>query len=226
MNNPEKSKEKITRRTRPKTIRLFSVIFICLILFFSACKCPQVNYIGRYALDTIQGKDPYIRTTDNPDWAIKLDVSGLSNLHKVSESLYRGAQPGKEGIQELKKLGIKTVINLRSDQSDEKMLKDSGIVYKAIPMAASDPKVEDVITFLNIISDSNSAPVFIHCRYGADRTGLMCAVYRIFVQGWSKENAIEEMTKGGYGFHSIWLNLADFIRKMNVNEIKQKAGLI
>ena len=226
MNISENPAKKISRKTRQKSLRLFSVIFICLILFFSACKCPQINYIGRYALDTIQGKNPYIRTVDNPDWAIKLDAPGLSNLHKVSNSLYRGAQPGKEGIQELKKLGIKTVINLRSDQSDREMLKDSGIVYKAIPMAASDPKVEDVITFLNIITDSNSAPVFIHCRYGADRTGMMCAIYRIFIQGWSKQNAIEEMRKGGYGFHSIWGNLADFIREMNVDEIKQKAGLI
>ncbi|MEJ2649050.1 MAG: hypothetical protein P8016_11670 [Sedimentisphaerales bacterium] len=213
MNISENPAKKISRKTRQKSLRLFSVIFICLILFFSACKCPQINYIGRYALDTIQGKNPYIRTVDNPDWAIKLDAPGLSNLHKVSNSLYRGAQPGKEGIQELKKLGIKTVINLRSDQSDREMLKDSGIVYKAIPMAASDPKVEDVITFLNIITDSNSAPFFI-------------PIYRIFIQGWSKQNAIEEMRKGGYGFHSIWGNLADFIREMNVDEIKQKAGLI
>lgn len=226
MTDSETPVKKTTRKTRQKSLRLFSVIFICLILFFSACKCPQMNYIGRYALDTIQGKDPYIRTTDNPDWAVKLNVSGLSNLHKVSDNLYRGAQPDDEGIQELKKLGIKTVINLRSDQSDEKMLKDTGIAYKAIPMSAADPKVEDVITFLNIITDSNNTPVFVHCRYGADRTGMMCAVYRIFVQGWTKQNAIEEMQNGGYGFHSIWLNLADFIRKLNVDEIKQKAGLI
>jgi tyrosine-protein phosphatase SIW14 len=226
MNISENPAKKTSQRTRQKSLRLFSVIFICLILFFSACKCPQVNYIGRYALDTIQGKDPYIRATENPDWAIKLDIPSLSNLHKVSDNLYRGAQPDDEGIQELKKLGIKTVVNLRSDQSDEKMLKDSGIAYKAIPMSAADPKNEDVITFLKIITDSNNIPVFVHCRYGADRTGMMCAVYRIFVQGWSKQDAVEEMTKGGYGFHSIWLNLADFISKLNVDEIKQKAGLI
>ena len=225
MNIPEKSPQKTSLTARRKSLRLFSFIFICLILFFSACKCPQINYIGRYALDTIQGKDPYVRTIDNPDWAIKLEAPGLSNLHKVSDNLYRGAQPAEEGMQELKKLGVKTVINLRSDQSDAEMLKNSGITYKAIPMEASDPKTSEVIAFLNIIADSNNAPVFVHCRYGADRTGTMCAIYRIFIQNWSKEAAIQEMTKGGYGFHTIWLNLADFIRKLDIEEIKQKAGL-
>jgi tyrosine-protein phosphatase SIW14 len=225
MNKFEKPTEKISRKTRQKSLRLFSVVFICLILFFSACKCPQVDYIGRYALDIIEGKNPYVRTVDNPDWAVKLDEPGLSNLQKVSDDLYRGAQPTKEGIQELKKLGIKTVVNLRSDQSDVDMLKDSGIVYKAIPMSAAEPTIEEVVTFLRIISDSNNAPVFVHCRYGADRTGMMCALYRIFIQGWSKEAAIEEMTKGGFGFHSIWGNLVDFIRALNVNEVRQKAAL-
>ncbi len=223
MNDFEKTSKILSYKKRKKSLQLFSVIFICLILFFSSCKLPQLNYSGRYALDIISGKDSYIRTIDNPDWAIKLDVSGLSNLHKVSDVLYRGAQPPKEGIQELKKLGVKTVVNLRSDQSDVDMLKNSGIEYKAIPMSAAEPTIEEVVTFLHIISDSKSAPFFVHCRYGADRTGMMCAMYRIFIQGWSKDAAIEEMTKGGYGFHSIWGNLADFIRAMNIDEVRQKA---
>ncbi len=225
MNNPEQSNKKTSQRTRQKSLRLFSVIFICLILFFSACKCPQVNYIGRYALDIIHGKDPYVRIIDNPNWAQKLDLPGLSNLHKVSADLYRGAQPTKEGMQELKKLGIKTVINLRSDHSDLDEMENIDIDYKSIPMTAFNPKIDDVISFLNIVTDSNNTPVFVHCRYGADRTGMMCVIYRIFVQGWSKEEAIEEMTKGGYGFHSFWGNLADFIRKLNIDEIKRKTGL-
>lgn len=226
MINFEKSSDIKSFKATHRNLRLFPFIFICVILIFSDCGCLQLNYIGRYVLDTIEGKDSYIRTIDNPDWAVKLQEPGLPNLHKVSDVLYRGAQPKNEGIQELKKLDIKTVINLRSDQTDMKMLEDSGIAYKPIPMSAAEPAIEEVVTFLHIISDSNNAPVFVHCRYGADRTGMMCAVYRIFIQNWSKEAAIEEMTKGGYGFHSIWGNLADFIREMNVDEVKQKAALI
>jgi len=53
----------------------------------------------------------------------------------------------------------------------------------------------------------------------------MCTIYRIAVQGWSKEEAIEEMAKGGFGFHSIWQNLPDYVRKLDAQEIKQKSGL-
>ena len=225
MNNPENMTKKLTRRIKQKGLHPFAFIFICFILFFSSCKCPQLNYIGKYALDTIIGKDPYIRTIDNPDWALQLNAPGLPNLHKVSDDLYRGAQPKEEGILELKKMGVKTIINLRSNHSDRDIMKNSDISYKNIPMTAADPKIEDVITFLSIIKDSNNTPVFVHCRYGADRTGMMCAIYRIYVQGWKKENAIDEMTKGGYGFHSIWGNLADFIRDLKVDEIKQKAAV-
>jgi hypothetical protein len=53
----------------------------------------------------------------------------------------------------------------------------------------------------------------------------MCAIYRIAVQGWSREEAVEEMTKGGFGFHSIWQNLPDYINKVNIVEIKQSVSL-
>ena len=92
-------------------------------------------------------------------------------------------------------------------------------------MLPIDPDIEDVIRFLEIVSDSNNTPVFVHCQYGADRTGVMCAIYRIAVQGWSKEDAIEEMTKGGFGFHSLWSNLAKYIEKLDIEEIRQKAKL-
>ena len=48
---------------------------------------------------------------------------------------------------------------------------------------------------------------------GADRTGTMCALYRILRQDWKVEDAIAEMKDGGYGYHSIWFHLPRFIRK-------------
>jgi protein tyrosine/serine phosphatase len=210
---------------KQKTILMYSIIIVSLALILSACKCPSLTYTGKYALDIITLKNTHVRTIDNPAWANKMDLDGLPNLHKVSDMLYRGAQPTAEGIKELDKLGIKTIVNLRSDHSDLDDMKNSGIHYEEIRMTASNPKTDYVIRFLKIISDSNNAPVFVHCRQGADRTGMICAIYRIFFQGWNKEDAIEEMTEGGYGFHSIWTNLADFIRALNIEEIKQKAGL-
>ena len=70
-----------------------------------------------------------------------------------------------------------------------------------------------------------SPPVFVHCLHGADRTGTMCAAYRVVVDGWTKQQAIDEMTKGGYGFHPVWANLPKFIENLDVEKIKAKAGL-
>jgi protein tyrosine/serine phosphatase len=84
---------------------------------------------------------------------------------------------------------------------------------------------EDVVQFLKIVSDPAQQPMLVHCQHGADRTGTACAVYRIAVEGWSKEDAIKEMTEGGYGFHSMWDNLIKYIREMDVDAIKKRAGI-
>ena len=53
----------------------------------------------------------------------------------------------------------------------------------------------------------------------------MCAIYRIAVQGWTKDEAIREMTEGGYGFHEVWENLIDFIQALDVDAVRAKAGI-
>ena len=84
---------------------------------------------------------------------------------------------------------------------------------------------EDVVRFLKIVTENNNTPVFVHCQFGSDRTGTMCAIYRIAVEGWNKNEAIEEMTEGGFGFHSIWSNLIDYIQNLDIDKIKNAAGL-
>ncbi len=101
-------------------------------------------------------------------------------------------------------------------------MEDVNLASEHIRMTTLDPDMDDVIRFLNIVTDSNNTPVFVHCQHGADRTGTICAIYRIIIQGWSREDAVEEMTKGGYGFHSIWDNLADYIRKLDIDEIQSR----
>lgn len=82
-----------------------------------------------------------------------------------------------------------------------------------------------MVEFLKVIAESENHPVFLHCQHGADRTGVMSAVYRIVVQGWSKEAAIREMTEGGYGFHSVWLNLIDYVENLDIEDLKARAGI-
>ncbi len=158
-------------------------------------------------------------------WATEINLTGVPNFYKVSDNLYRGAQPNEEGFRQLQKLGIKTVVNLRSSHSDRDKLKGTNLDYEEIPMRAWHAKDEDVVKFLKIAADANRSSVFVHCKRGADRTGMMCAVYRVAVQDWSKDEAIGEMTKGDYGFYSIWQNIIHYIQKLDVDRIRQQAGI-
>jgi protein tyrosine phosphatase (PTP) superfamily phosphohydrolase (DUF442 family) len=188
---------------------------------------PNNNIHGQdLRLNSVEVKDSNPSVYIQKEQARKLDVPGLPNFYKVSDNLYRGAQPTAEGMRQLKKLGIKTVVNLRLLHSDRDEIGDTELTYKHIPMTALNPKTSDVVRFLQIVTDSNCTPVFVHCQHGSDRTGMMCALYRIAVQGWSKDQAIKEMTKGGFGFHSIWKNLVNYIRRLDINKTKQSSGLI
>jgi tyrosine-protein phosphatase SIW14 len=158
-------------------------------------------------------------------WATKIDRPGLPNLHKINDGLYRGAQPTPEGIKELERMGVKTIVNLRSEHSDKESLGGANVTLVEIPMSPWDMRQEDLVRFLQIVTDKTRQPVFVHCLHGADRTGTMCAAYRVVVDGWTKQQAIDEMTKGGFGFHAIWGNLPKFIENLDVEKIKAKAGL-
>ncbi|MBN2023412.1 MAG: dual specificity protein phosphatase family protein [Pirellulales bacterium] len=158
-------------------------------------------------------------------WAQPLEVEGVPNLHKVSDKLYRSAQPTAEGMKNLKEMGVKTVVTLRSFHSDRKLLGDTGLGYEHIHMKAWHPEEKEAVRFLKILNDPDRRPVLVHCQHGADRTGTMCALYRIAVEGWTEEEAIREMTEGGYGFHSIFSNLPTWIRDMDIDALRRKAGL-
>jgi protein tyrosine phosphatase (PTP) superfamily phosphohydrolase (DUF442 family) len=158
-------------------------------------------------------------------WAQPVKVDGVQNLFKVSNDLYRSEQPTAEGFKNLKKLGIKTVVNLRNFHTDSTLIRDTGLEYEHIYMKSWHAENEDAVKFLKIVTDPKKTPVLVHCQHGADRTGTMCAVYRLAVQGWSKDEALKEMTDGGFGFHEIWANLPEWIKKLDVEKIKKEAGI-
>jgi len=94
-------------------------------------------------------------------------------------------------------------------------------VYEHIYMKPWHPEDKEIIRFLQIVTDESNHPVFVHCQRGADRTGTMCAIYRIIVQGWGKQQAIEEMTKGGFGFNKFYINLIKYTEQLDTEKIKQ-----
>jgi protein tyrosine phosphatase (PTP) superfamily phosphohydrolase (DUF442 family) len=158
-------------------------------------------------------------------WAKLVVQVGVPNLHKITTNLYRSAQPTAEGFQNLQKMGIKTVINLRSFNSDRDEIGNTGLLREHIFMKAWHPERKEVVKFLQIVTDEKHYPILFHCQHGADRTGIMCALYRIAVQGWSREEAIQEMKEGGYGFHTIWVNLPTWLDELDIESIKKEVGI-
>jgi protein tyrosine/serine phosphatase len=161
--------------------------------------------------------------TNRPaSWASPIALEGVPNLHKVSDALYRSAQPTASGMEAVKALGIKTVLNLRSFHSDREEIGTTNLAYKHLYMKAWHPERKEAVLFLQIVTDPTQTPVLVHCQHGADRTGTLCAIYRIVVQHWTKEEAVREMTSGGFGFHEIWTNLPSWIDELDVDALKKE----
>ena len=164
--------------------------------------------------------------TNRPaSWAQPVNVKGVPNLHKVSETLYRSAQPTAPGMKQLKQMGIETVVNLRSFHSDRDEIGNTDLAYEHIYMKAWHPERKEVVRFLQIVTNPRRTPVLVHCQHGADRTGTMCALYRIAVQGWKTEAAVREMREGGFNFHAVFENLPDWIRELDIDSIRKEAGI-
>ena len=181
---------------------------------------------GQWLLSTLGlANDVREPTPGSDNWAMPIELVGIENFYKVSDDLYRGAQPTAEGMKALEKLGIRTVFNLRSLHSDRDELVGTGLMYEHITMKTWNPKHRDFVQFLKAATDPDKTPVFVHCQRGSDRTGTMCAAYRIVVQGWPRQQALDEMTRGGFGFYSGWRDLVDCINTLDAERLREDLGL-
>lgn len=139
-------------------------------------------------------------------------LNGLANVGRVAPGVYRGAQPGKSGYATLKAMGVKTVIDLRTTASEKSEVEAAGMKAVAIPMEMSrDGLKEKVDRVVALMADPANQPVYVHCRHGQDRTGIVVAAFRMKEQGWSLEDAEAEMQS--FGFNDIWINFKEFIRR-------------
>ena len=129
----------------------------------------------------------------------------LPRFAEVDQHLvYRGAQPTNEGIDLLAKMKVKTVISLRNERDDqihdeEEYVRKQGMGFVSVPLnGISTPRDSDIEKVLRIMADPKAQPVFVHCMQGQDRTGLVVALYRVFVQGWAPKDAYSEMMDLGF----------------------------
>jgi protein tyrosine/serine phosphatase len=137
----------------------------------------------------------------------KISVPGVSNAGKISDSLYRGAQPDVARLSELKKIGVTTIVDLRSEsrhtREQEKIQAEAlGMHFVSIPVGGFDPPTsEQLAQFFLVMRQTPIEKVFVHCHFGEDRTGVFVAAYRIAFERWTSDQAMTEMLYFGFNRH-------------------------
>lgn len=168
------------------------VLIFCVLPFASVAQTAKTN------------SSPAMRSAQG----LKLHLAGLPNAGKIDDVLYRGAQPHQDGFAQLKKLGILTIVDLRGEDPEKiawerKQAESRGMRFINIPVSGwSPPSNEQVAQFLSLFRDHPDQKVFVHCRFGDDRTGVFVATYRMAHDGWPAEQAMKEMYF--FGFNGFW----------------------
>ena len=148
-------------------------------------------------------------------------MEGVSNLHRISPMLYRSEQPTALGMRNLEKLGIRTVINLRAFNDDADKVKGTSLRTARVKILTWRVDDQHVIEVMRMLKETANGPFLIHCQHGADRTGLMSAMYRVLEQDWAPEDALSELVDGGYGYHSMWKNIVRYVRSVDAIRLRQ-----
>jgi tyrosine-protein phosphatase SIW14 len=146
----------------------------------------------------------------------RLEEKGVRNFGEVTPNLYRGGLLNTDGLKVLAKMGVKVVIDTHAnDISEEKQVRSLGMQYVAIPWHCPWPKDEVFAKFLKVLHENKGKKVFVHCRLGDDRTGMMVAAYRMAEEGWTADEAMTEMKSFGFSrsHHLICPSLASYERE-------------
>lgn len=150
-----------------------------------------------------------------PPTAVLLSSVHIDNFGRISPTYYRGAQPKERDYADLAALGVKTLINLTSDDAsaDEKAMADkAGLGYFQIPMTTHVvPTMAQLAEFMKIVNDPAKQPVYVHCVGGKHRTGVMTAAYRMSHDGWTADRAFKEMKQYKFGADFLHSEFKQFV---------------
>ena len=174
-------------------------------------------------LRACQTSTPPTPAENTGHWATVVDQS--VNLYQVDKKLFRSEQLSAKDYSLLKQHNVRTIVNLRffDRNDDQEAFGETGIKLVNTPLISwsiSPQEVADVLW--QIRQAQQTGGVLVHCYHGADRTGLISAMYRVIYQKWPLAEAKREMMQGPYGFHSIWQNMPNFFTDENVQAIQQR----
>jgi protein tyrosine/serine phosphatase len=139
----------------------------------------------------------------------------IDNFGRVNDNYYRGAQPDGRDYADLASLGVKTIVDLTSDDNDageRGLVERAGMQYIRMPMTTHEPPTAAKLAeFLSIVNDPAKQPVYVHCVGGRHRTGVMTAAYRMTGDGWTADQAFKEMKQYNFGADFLHAEFKDFV---------------
>jgi uncharacterized protein (TIGR01244 family) len=155
------------------------------------------------------------RDRSSASTAVARSAIRIENFGQVNATYYRGAQPRDHDYADLAALGVKTIINLTSDDADaneRRLVEAAGMKYVQIPMTThEEPTSAKLTQFLDVVNAAANQPVYVHCVGGRHRTGVMTAIYRMTHDGWSAKQAFAEMKQFKFGADFLHSEFKDFV---------------
>ncbi len=140
----------------------------------------------------------------------------IFNFGQISQSYYRGGELKNHDALDLAQVGVKTVIDLRSDgdydPAEAQLVADAHMQYVRLPMTTrTAPTAAQISKFLTLVNDPANQPVYVHCVEGRHRTGVMTAVYRMSVDKWDAKRAFDEMKHYKFGMDFLHPEFKEFV---------------
>lgn len=150
-----------------------------------------------------------------------------NNYKVIDKYVSRSAQPKKEEFKWLKEQGVTDIFNFRTmyrpdvDFDEEEVAKSNGLKYHSIPSITMEPKEEKIDLFLKEIEEvkKSGGKAHIHCKAGADRTGMYAFIYKILNNVGTFTGNIKEWFKLGYHYKR-YPDLMEWTIKFVINKNK------
>ncbi len=179
----------------PARIYFLFIALLATSLPFKGDVSPQTDHVDTAVSESSGGRHTM---------GLHLKANGIPNFGQVTPTLYRGGQSSAEGFETLARMGIAIVVDTGRSRRDETLVKKLGMTYISLPWYCPFPKDKVFARFIEITRENPGKKIFVHCRLGDDRTGMMIAAYRMGEEHWTAKEAMQEMYEFGYrGIHHL-----------------------
>ncbi len=164
-----------------------------------------------------------IGVSPGPAQPAKADVPGIANFTRLDATFACAGATDVKALAELKRLGFRSVVNFRlateagadvdASRAEAERL---GLKYFHLPFHSRQPDATLPDRFLEVVTDPDNQPVFIHCARGIRAAG-MWMIKRVLVDGWRIEDALKEA-------HAIGLTDTSPTRQFVLDYLKTRKG--